>query len=154
MDEIVEKHPWLLVVLFPLFWSGVLLLIGHIGGWGRIASKYRARDAFEGRRWSFQSGQFGRSNYGGCLTVGANQRGLRFSVFFPFRPGHPPIFVPWEDVSVTEGRWLFSSYADLSFRLAPGHKVRVSKRLGDRLQAERGSRWPGEGKEARPIEPT
>lgn len=153
MNEVIEKHPELLVVLFPLFWSAVLLLIAHIGGWARIASEYRAWDAFEGRRWSFQSGQFGWTNYGNCLTVGTSPRGLHFSVLFLFRPGHPPIFVPWEDVSVTEGKRFLGRYVDLRFRRVPRAKVRLSKRLGDKLQAEVGSRWQGERVKSGPIEP-
>jgi hypothetical protein len=85
--------------------------------------------------------------------VGASQRGLYFSVLFPFRPGHPPIFAPWEDVSLTEGRRFFSSYIELRFRRVVGAKVRLSKRLWDKLQAKAGSRWPADAMEPTPIEP-
>jgi hypothetical protein len=85
--------------------------------------------------------------------MGANQRGLHMSVLFPFRPGHPPLFVPWEDVSVTEGRSFFLKYADLSFRRVPGANVRVAMRLADALRAEAGLRWPPAAREPTAIHP-
>ena len=154
MNELVKSHPELFVVFFPLIWFGVLYLLGHLGGWSGIAAEYRAREPFDGKRWSFQSGQFGWSNYGSCVTVGANPRGVYFSVLFPFRPGHPPLFVPWEDVSMAEGRGTFTSYVDLRFRRVSQTRVRLSKRLGDRLRSQSGSTWPGAGSDAKPIEPS
>ena len=141
MQELVDKYPWVLAVLFPLFWCGILLLLAHLGGWARIATEYRLWDSFEGSRWWFQSGQFGWTNYGSCLTVGAGPRGLYFSVLFPFRPGHPPILVPWDDVAAKPGKFLFSRYVDLRFRRVPGVRVRLSQRLATKIESEAGSRW-------------
>jgi hypothetical protein len=153
MDEALDWHPWLFAVVFPLFWSAICLVIARVGGWSQVASEYRQGDAPDGARWRFQSGQFGWANYNNCLTVGAGARGIHFGVFFLFRPGHPPFEVPWEEISVTEGTFLFRHYVELRFRRASGVRVRLRKRLGDRLQAEAGGRWPGPGAAAFPVEP-
>ena len=154
MNDLLEKHPEVLFVAFPLFWSAVLVLISHLGAWSRIAQQYRQWDTFDGQRWRFQSGGVGCANYGYCLTVGTNHRGLHLSVLFPFRPGHAPIFVPWEDVAVTEGRWLFVKHVDVAFRRVPGARVRLSKRLADKIHAEVGPRWPSAPEASSPIDPT
>ena len=153
MEELVDTYPWVLAVLFPVFWCGVLLGIGHLGGWARIASEYGLMDSFEGRRWRFQSGRFGWAHYGNCLTVGAGPRGLHFSVFVIFRPGHPPILVPWGDVSAKPETVLFMKYVDLRFRRVPDVRVRLSQRLATEIQLEAGTRWAGSSS-TRPSNPT
>lgn len=137
-----QGPPAILILLLPLIWCATIFLIGRLGAWGRIAAQYPAWNAFEGRRWRGQSAQVGWGNYGGCLTVGANQRGLHVNIFVLMRPGHPPLFVPWEDVSATTARQLFRDYVDLRFRRVPEVRFRIPKRLAEKLQEEVGSRWP------------
>jgi hypothetical protein len=153
MNDLLKTHPEVFFFAFPLLWSAVGVLISRLGAWSRIATEYRQWETFDGERWRGQSAKVGWANYGNCLTVGVNQRGVHLSVFFLFRPGHPPIFVPWEDVSVTEGKRLFFKHVDLAFRRAPGARVRLSKRLADKLQAKVGTRWPCPPKEPLPIHP-
>jgi hypothetical protein len=153
MDETLDWHPWLFAVVFPLFWSAICLAIAHLGGWARAASEYGEWDAPGGARWRFQSAQFGWANYNNCLTVGAGARGIHFGVLFLFRPGHPSFDVPWEDLSVTEGKVLFTPCVELRFRRAPGVRVRLRQRLADRLQAAAGGRWPGPAAAPFPVEP-
>ncbi len=45
-----------------------------------------------------QSGSVGRVSYRSCLTVHRSAEGLFLSVLLPFRPGHPPLFIPWNAV--------------------------------------------------------
>jgi len=142
MDQTLKQHPELLFVLIPAFWSGIIFLIAHVSGWSRLASEYGSLNPWDGRQWRFQSAQIGWSNYGGCLTVGVNPLALYLSVLFPFRPGHPPLQIPWEDVSVSEGRSFFMRFVDLRFSRAASVRVRVPKALADKIQNEMGTRWP------------
>jgi len=72
--------------------------------------------------------------------MGAGPWGLHLSVLFPFRPGHPPLLIPWQDISAIETKRGFGGY-EMRFRRVPGVAMQVSKDLGDALQAEAGSRW-------------
>jgi hypothetical protein len=121
---------------FAVIWFGVFNLVAFLGGWTQLARSYRASTGFEGKRWWMQSGM-GRFSvhYGNCLLIGANLEGLRIAVFFPFRPGHPPLFFPWSDISITyERRWLarwaclhFSEEQSVSFYLPE----RLAQKIGD-----------------------
>lgn len=59
-----------------------------------------------------------------------------------FRLGHPPLFIPWDDISASEGHLLFFRYVDLTFRRAPGTRLRLRKRLADKVRTEAGPQWP------------
>jgi hypothetical protein len=78
------------------------------------------------------------ANYNNCVTIGANFQGIHLSVLFLFRVGHPPIFIPWEDVTVKPRprRWLPA--VELNFRQRPHVPLIISRRLSERLQAASG----------------
>lgn len=142
MNEVVEQYPATLLVLVPLAWIALMLAVASLGHWARLAAPYRARTPLPGQTWRAQSAQFGWCNYGHCLIVGAGARGLRLAVLFPFRPGHPPLQVPWDDLSVSEVKGWFSPPVELRFRRAPGARVRISRELAAKLREAAGASWP------------
>jgi hypothetical protein len=46
------------------------------------------------------SGYVGLTSYGSCLIVGVDPTGIRLSILFPFRIGHPPLFLPWRALRI------------------------------------------------------
>ncbi len=123
--------------LFPIFfigmWVVVSFLLAVIGGWSRLAEYYQSQTDFSGKKWHFQSGRLGLVNYSGSLTLGSNYYGLYLAVFPLFRVGHPPLLIPWSDVTIAEHRgWLFS-YREFAFTRVPTVKLRVLRSLGDKL---------------------
>lgn len=142
MNEVVEQYPATLLVLMPMAWIALMFAVAAIGHWSRLAAVYHARAPFAGHIWRAQSAQFGWCNYGHSLIVGAGSRGLRLAVLFPFRPGHPPLQVPWEDLSVAEVKSWFSPPIELRFRRVPGARVRISRELAEKLRNAAGASWP------------
>ena len=144
--DVGTDHVELIVLAGVGFWIGIGLLIARIGGWAALAAAYSHSGEFQGERLRFQTAQVRwGTNYGGCLTIGANHRGLFLSVLFLFRIGHPPLFIPWTDISVSDpkGRWF--SYVELRFRRAPSIPLRVSEQLTRWLADRAATSWPGRG---------
>jgi hypothetical protein len=129
------NRPELLFVAFVGLWIGISLLIARLGGWATLATFYRLSGPFSGDCWRFQSGEFRwKMGYNNCLTIGANPTGLYLSVFFLLRFGHPNLFIPWADISVTASkRGFLSIYTEFRFRQAPMIPFRVSERLEQRI---------------------
>lgn len=128
-----------------------MIVIAHLTGWAALASAYPLARPFNGDRWWFQSAsmRYG-TNYGLCLIAGANRDGLYLSILLPFRPGHPPMFVPWTDISATiEQSRMFPykqlglAFVELRFRRVPDVPVRIMQGLGRRLANAAGSAWSG-----------
>jgi hypothetical protein len=93
---------WLLILAVPLLMFGVisvsLLVIAVVGGWRRLAEFYPANDLPAGRRFLWQSGSIGWVNYSGCLTIYSGPDGIYLTTMWPFRAGHPPLFIPWSEI--------------------------------------------------------
>lgn len=127
------------VLGFPALWALIMLAIGRFGGWGALAEVYAARDDFQGKRWRFESLRFRAfGHYNGCVTFGANPRGLYMATFFPFRIGHPPLFIPWEDVTMTRTTFFMVPRVELKFRRTAERPLLVRQKLGEMLAAEAG----------------
>jgi len=138
---------WLPILVFPAFvalWIGVIFLIALIGGWRSLAERYASGPGeYTGARWHMRSGTMrGGARYNNILTVGADARGLYLSVLFLFRPGHSPLFIPWDQIEMRERRgWMFS-YVDFVFKAVPGVQLTVSPRLAEELARAGGRTFP------------
>jgi hypothetical protein len=132
----------LVVVGFTLWWCFVLWLSGWMSGWRALARHYRTDGPFHGRIRRFQSIALGWGNYGGVTTVGTRADGLYLAVLLPFRPGHPPLFIPWGEVTSAEfgSRW-YGDWLELRFAAAPRVRLRLSGRLGKLVAADANRSW-------------
>lgn len=86
------------LVVFPLFWSGVVFLISRLSGWATLAGRYRTDRPVGG----IAGGRIrmGVASYDRVLRLEARPEGLAMDVFVLFRPGHVPLCVPWAEVYV------------------------------------------------------
>jgi hypothetical protein len=82
----------------------VIVLISRVGSWHRLAQKFPAAGPAEGRTFRLQTGMIGQARYRNALHVWLGPQGIRLDLPRIFRPGHPPLFLPWEAVqAVGEG---------------------------------------------------
>lgn len=116
---------------FVLFWCVLLVAISFLSGWRQLEKVYGAGSPLSGACFRFQSAQMRfRCNYGGCLTMTVNAEGLGLSVAAPFRPGHAPLFIPWNETSIKRETGVFKIVtAVFTFDRAPNVPIRVSEKL-------------------------
>jgi len=145
LQDLLNKYPLVFIsLLFVLLWCAIVFLIAALSGWMDLAERFRLTSTFTGPTWGFQSARMRwTSHYGSCLGVGADATGLMLSVLFLFRPGHPPLFVPWSEISVAKRQnfWFIRRV-----RLLLGREEQIplviSGSLADRIQAAAGASWP------------
>jgi hypothetical protein len=141
----LPESPLLIALLavagFAAVWAAISSLIAAVSGWRLLAQVYPLTTPFNGQRWRFRSARMRwATNYSGCLTIGANVRGLYLGVLYVFRIGHPPVFVPWPEVRMTVHKGRIFRYLDFTFARAPGVVVGVDERVARNiLQAGRRS---------------
>lgn len=119
----------LLVII--LFWIAVVWLIARFSGWSKLADVYPSHIPFNETCWAMQSGRLRwNSNYSAILYVCADSQALHLSVFALFRPGNPPLSIPWEDI--TSKSRTFG--VELRFSRAQGVPLLISRQLAGRLE--------------------
>ncbi len=119
------------VLVFILFWLAIIWLTAHFSGWSKLAEVYPARIPFNETCWAMQSGRFRwGSNYSGILRVCADSQALHLSAFVLFRPGNPPLSIPWEDITSTARTF----GVELRFSRAEGVPLVISRQLAERLE--------------------
>lgn len=137
---------WVLVagVAYVFFWCVLIFSISLASGWSSLAEVYSAPGPFHGTRRRFRSIRLGTIwNYNNSVTVGTNADGLYLALMFPFRAGHPPLFIPWGDVSATVAKgWVFT-YLDFRFAKVPSVRIRVLEALGRQIAADANQSWGG-----------
>lgn len=116
------------VALF-LVWFFVILpfVLARAGGWSALAAEYRLNGPFQGKRWWFQDVTLrGWCGYNGGVSVGANAEGLYLNTIFFV--SHPPLFIPWTDLSVTnrEVKFLGFRVGLVEFTAARVPRVRIA----------------------------
>jgi len=111
MDK--SAHPSALIVFLPFcfvgFWCAICFILSLLGGWHRLAARFPVRSKPSGKNYVMQSGKVGLVNYRSCLDIYVAPEGFYISVFFLFRLGHPPLFIPRDSVfNVTTHRFLWA----------------------------------------------
>jgi hypothetical protein len=125
------------------FWAIILTVISHAGGWASLAEQYRCREIFTGPRWSLPQGSMRwLVGYNHCLTVGADLRGLYLSIIFPLCISHPPLFIPWRDISSASGQFLWVKYVELRLGRQTVIPLRISLPLAQKIKSAAGTSWP------------
>ena len=115
MQYWIDRHPLAFGLADFLFlWLVVSILLSYTGGWATLAREFRYRVTFNGSKWRGESGYMrGIAHYRNCLVIGANHEGLYLSVFFPFRLAHPPMLIPWSEVTFSKSRVFFGTMVRL-----------------------------------------
>jgi hypothetical protein len=101
-----------ILIVFPIFFTGlwvcITLLMSWIGGWGKVGKRYSATGMPpEGRALKHVTGMFGMTRYKNVLTVITSDDGLYIENRKVYRPGHPPLFIPYTDIHQARKQTLF-----------------------------------------------
>lgn len=148
MQGPLNNHPLVFVPFFIALGCAAIFSIALFSGWRKLAERFRLRSSFTGVSWGLQSAYMRwASHYGNCLNVGADSAGLKLSVVFLFRVGHPPLFIPWSEISVVR-RSSFLFFRRVRLELGREEQIPfvIGGSLADGLRIAAGASWP--------IEPT
>lgn len=95
-------------ILFIGFWLLLCYWFSETTGWRYLAQKYPKPAGISSETMHFQSLRMQQADlpingggYNGVVTIGLGQDGMSLSTTLPlFRFAHPPIFVPWQDMTM------------------------------------------------------
>ncbi|MBI6545294.1 MAG: hypothetical protein HY692_00780 [Cyanobacteria bacterium NC_groundwater_1444_Ag_S-0.65um_54_12] len=140
---------WLLAIatFYLALWFVVAFLAARISGWAALVDVYRLSTPFNGKHWRVWHAELRYGSSYGFSNVGANPQGLYLAVN-KLLPCHPPLLIPWTDVSIslTKGRWhtpwtlrFRRTHWEFRFRRVSGVYVRLTEKDGRQLTELAGS---------------
>lgn len=86
------------LLLMAVSWYPLMWLVGQVDGWGQLARHYRLTGPFPAERRRSGSGDVGEMQYTWTLDLAVRTEGLYLATHPLFRPGHPPLLIPWAAV--------------------------------------------------------
>ncbi|MGA3160229.1 MAG: hypothetical protein ABSC77_03355 [Terracidiphilus sp.] len=73
-------------------------------------------------------------HYSGIIRMTAASDALYLSVFFPFRIGHPPLCIPWKEITLSRTKRFWFRYVVLTL----GDQEKIPMRIPERMARKLG----------------
>ncbi len=92
------------LVVFPLFWMGIVKLIS-LFGWQKFVNDrmMRTEPPLDAKKFAMQSIKIGATgNYSNCVNAWIHHSGLFLKPMWMFSTGHPLILLNWQDITAIE----------------------------------------------------
>jgi hypothetical protein len=98
-----------LIVAWLAVWAAILPFAAWFGGWRRLAEEFAAEPGTRGRIVLGTATMRYGAHYGGVILLDCRTVGLLLSVRRFFRLAHPPLLIPWAQVTAepTKVLWIF-----------------------------------------------
>ena len=118
------------IFFFLFFFLGMLRAQAY--RWRLLARHYARRVDRPIEKKSMQSGVLvsgsGYNSIKGILNLWAHEDGVSMSIMMPFSAFHKPLFIPYEDIIVSEATWYLDGESlELEFKQCPGVKFVMPK---------------------------
>jgi hypothetical protein len=132
------------LLFFVALWCATSFLTGKLSGWAILGRRFSSTLPFPSQTWRWKSARMRwGANYKSCLTIGADPAGLYLSPLFFFRIGHPPLFIPWAEISLRGRRKiLFIEFVELELGREEQIPFMIRAGLADQIRPAAASSWP------------
>jgi hypothetical protein len=119
--------------LFVVIWCLAEHALARLGGWHTLARFYRARVPLDGQTLRGSAVSFGFIRYWDWVQFTAGNAGLGVSCYLRLSNAHPPLLIPWSELTMARhGLWPFQ-WVELGFAQAPKVRVSVMPGLAEKL---------------------
>lgn len=121
------------------------MIVSRTTGWHQLAERFTLQGDFPSEPWRFKSAtaRYG-SHYNNCLTIAASPVGLYMAMLWPFRVGHPPLFIPWNEITISRAKVFFWNV--VRFQVGRENPIVFGFRedFAGQIRRAAGSSWPSE----------
>ncbi|MGB6974207.1 MAG: hypothetical protein WBD67_05950 [Terracidiphilus sp.] len=125
---------FILPIFFVAVWILSLSFASVVSGWFTLANHFRSDLEPNGEIRTitpfFYTVYFRYwAHYSGIVRLVSASDGLYLSVLLPFRPGHPPLRIPWGEIQFSRTRRFFFNYVVLTLGNEEQIPLRISQRM-------------------------
>jgi hypothetical protein len=138
----IDFHPFALLLLpvyLALFWCLLCYSISFLSGWHSLTRRFRAQHEPYGQTASALFSIRGvrmrfRTNYDNIIRLTVAEDALYLSVLFALRIGHPPLCIPWSEIKISKGKFLWMRFVLLTL----GEQEKIPLCISERMAAKLG----------------
>jgi hypothetical protein len=139
--------------LFTLFvfaafigaWLLAAAFVSRLSGWHDLAGRFALQGEFPSEQFRFKSARMKHGmNYNNCLTIGASAVGFSIATPWLFRSSHPPLFIPWTEISCVHTKILWWPMVQLQLGRENPVPFTVRESLAEQISKAAGASWPAE----------
>lgn len=142
MQAASQEFPtYIFLILVPVFlaiWCLNCWFLSWQSGWKYLSKRFGVRSEFLAEvtrvgRYPFELCFRCWLDYTNIAWIAPEEDALYLSVVFPFRIGHPPLRIPWSEISIGTTKVIWRKY--LVFTLGSTEKIpmRISERMTRKL---------------------
>ena len=129
---------WFLPLYFVVVWALICYAISFVSGWHTLARAFRTdsppSDKLRTAGPFFYTVYMMRwSRYTGVIRITATADGIYLSAALLLRIGHPPLFVPWEQIEISHAQKWGQQLVVLTLGKEQRVAVRISKKMAAKL---------------------
>ena len=130
------------LIAFTTLWILMCFALSMWGGWSQLTDRYRGIPSRVEAKWRFESASLRRmAAYAGCLKFSVGREGLGISILFLFRVGHPPLLIPWTDITAHASESQIIKKVRLEFAKEPKVPLTISLKLARRIRDASPAYW-------------
>lgn len=127
-----------ILALSVVLWCVVLFAVSIFSGWQALHRFAKHSEPLgethSAGPWFYQVYMRNWARYGGVVRATAASDALYLSVFPVFRFAHPPLRIPWSEISFGRTRRLWRNYVVLTLGSEERVPMRISERMARKLQ--------------------
>ena len=130
--------PYGFAIFVVVLWCTVCFLISFFTGWLSLARRFKKQSEPYGEIRS--AGPFFYTvymrwwgHYSSVIHLFAASDALYASVLFPFRIGHPPLRIPWDEIRFSRTKRFFRTYIVLTLGSEEKIPLRIPLRMARNL---------------------
>jgi len=101
----VQRPAYYLPLWFVYAFVYLAFFFAVVSGWRRMASRFPLQQWPDAKWFGWQSGEVGLVGYSKLLKISISARGLGLIAAWPFGLWHPPLLIPWNEITQTEEAW-------------------------------------------------
>lgn len=132
IKQFLFDSSWLYIIIGFVV---VSYLSSLFDSWRQLAQSYTANTQFVGARLNFQTAIINTGKQSGTINIGINSSRLHLSVIFLLRPGHPPLFISWSEISVSRCQKMSPYIIELQTAKHPTIPIRITESLFEEIKA-------------------
>ena len=138
LNNFLTSTPYAYALFSFAVWCCVCSLISLLSGWFALSRRFPRQSEPYGvtRRvgpWFGTVYTRFWGHYSGVMRLVAAEDALYLSVLFPFRIGHPPLRIPWNEIRLSRSKRFWVNYVILTLGLEEQIPFRISERMAKKL---------------------